>query len=72
MSRDDIIELEGVIADALPGSMFKVKVDNIDHLLLCYISGRLKQNKIRIIMGDTVKIEVSAYDITRGRIVYRL
>ena len=72
MERSDILELDGVVEDTLPGSMFRVKVKEFPNALVCYMSGRLKQNKIRIILGDDVKIEVSAYDLTKGRIVYRL
>jgi translation initiation factor IF-1 len=72
MAKDDIIELIGAVEEVLPGSMFRVKVDNIPNPLLCYMGGRLKQHKIRIILGDNVKIEVSPYDLSKGRIVFRL
>jgi translation initiation factor IF-1 len=72
MAKDDIIELTGAVEEVLPGSMFRVKVDNIPNPLLCYMGGRLKQHKIRIILGDNVKIEVSPYDLSKGRIVFRL
>ena len=72
MAKDDIIELTGTIDEVLPGNMFRVKVDNIPNTLLCYMGGRLKQNKIRIILGDNVRIEVSPYDLSKGRVVYRL
>jgi translation initiation factor IF-1 len=72
MAKDDIIELTGAVEEVLPGSMFRVKVENIPNPLLCYMGGRLKQHKIRIILGDNVKIEVSPYDLTKGRIVFRL
>ncbi len=72
MAKDDIIELTGTVDEVLPGNMFKVKVDNLPNLLLCYTSGRLKQHKIRIILGDKVKLEVSPYDLTKGRVTYRL
>jgi len=72
MSKDDIIELTGAVEEVLPGSMFRVKVENIPNPLLCYMGGRLKQHKIRIILGDNVKIEVSPYDLSKGRIVFRL
>ena len=71
-NKDDIIELVGKVEEVLPGSMFRVNVDNMPNPLLCYMGGKLKQHKIRIILGDTVKLEVSAYDLTKGRIVFRL
>jgi translation initiation factor IF-1 len=72
MAKDDIIELTGTVDEVLPGSMFRVKVENMQAVLLCYMGGKLKQNKIRIILGDKVKLEVSPYDLTKGRITYRL
>lgn len=69
---DSTLELEGKVVDLLPGNMFKVKVDGMPNLLLCYLSGKLKQNKIRVIMGDEVKIQVSCYDLSKGRISYRI
>ena len=72
MAKDDIIELTGTVEEVLPGSMFKVKVDNLPNVLLCYTGGKLKQHKIRIILGDRVKVEVSPYDLTKGRVTYRL
>lgn len=72
MEKSNILELDGVVEDTLPGSMFRVKVKELPKALVCYMSGRLKQNKIRIILGDEVKLEVSAYDLSKGRIVYRL
>lgn len=72
MSKDDIIELVGKVDEVLPGNMYRVKVENMPNLLLCYMGGRLKQNKIKIILGDNVKVEVSPYDLTKGRVIYRL
>jgi translation initiation factor IF-1 len=72
MAKDDIIELTGTVEEVLPGNMFRVKVDNIATVLLCYMGGKLKQHKIRIILGDKVKVEVSPYDLTKGRVTYRL
>jgi translation initiation factor IF-1 len=71
-NKDNILELTGVVDEVLPGNMFRVKVENMPNLLLCYMGGKLKQHKIRIILGDSVKIEVSAYDLSKGRITYRL
>ena len=72
MSKDDLLELTGMVDEVLPGNMFRVKVENMPNLLLGYMGGKLKQHKIRIILGDSVKIEVSAYDLSKGRITYRL
>jgi translation initiation factor IF-1 len=72
MAKDDIIELTGTVEEVLPGNMFRVKVDNLPNILTCYTSGKLKQHKIKIILGDRVKIEVSPYDLTKGRVTYRL
>lgn len=72
MSKDDVIELTGKVDEVLPGNMFRVKVESSDKPLLCYLGGKLKQNKIRIILGDAVKLEVSVYDLSKGRITYRL
>jgi translation initiation factor IF-1 len=72
MAKDDIIELTGEVEEVLPGNMFRVRVANMPNPLLCYMGGKLKQHKIRIILGDNVKIEVSPYDLTKGRVTYRL
>lgn len=68
---NDTLELEGTVVDLLPGNMFKVRVQEMPTPLLCYLGGRLKKNKIRVIMGDEVRIEVSVYDLTKGRVTYR-
>ena len=70
MSKDDVIEVEGVVIEALPNANFKVKLQN-GHIITAYISGKLRMNYIKIIPGDTVKIEMSPYDLTKGRIVFR-
>jgi translation initiation factor IF-1 len=72
MSKNDLIELTGTIEEVLPGSMYRVKIDNMQSIITCYTGGKLKQHKIKIILGDRVKLEVSAYDLTKGRITYRL
>lgn len=72
MAKEDVIELTGMVEEVLPGNMFRVKVDNMATVMLCYTSGKLKQHKIRIILGDKVKVEVSPYDLSKGRISYRL
>jgi translation initiation factor IF-1 len=70
--NSELIEITGAVEEVLPNSTFRVKVTNMDHQILCYMGGRLKKNKIKIILGDQVKIEVSPYDLTKGRIVFRL
>ena len=72
MSKDALLELTGKIEEVLPNSTFRVKVDNMEQIVLCYMGGRLKQNKIKVILGDAVKIEMSPYDLTKGRITYRM
>jgi translation initiation factor IF-1 len=72
MAKDDIIELVGQVEEVLPGNMFRVKIDQVPNPILCYMGGKLKQHKIRIILGDKVKLEVSPYDLTKGRVTYRL
>lgn len=70
--NSELIELTGAVSEVLPNSTFRVKVENMEHQLLCYMGGKLKQNKIKIILGDRVKLEVSPYDLSKGRIVFRL
>ena len=70
MSKDDVIETEGKIVEALPNATFKVPLSN-GHVITAYISGKLRMNYIRIIPGDTVKLEMSPYDLTKGRITWR-
>ncbi len=68
--KEEAIELEGEVIEALPNTMFKVKLDN-DHQVLAHISGKMRMHYIRILPGDRVKVELSPYDLTRGRITYR-
>jgi len=70
--NSELIELTGVVEEVLPNSTFRVKVDDTIQIVLCYMGGRLKQNNIKVILGDRVKIEISPYDLTKGRISYRL
>jgi translation initiation factor IF-1 len=72
MSKNDILELTGVVEEVLPGNMFRVKIEQSPTPILCYMGGKLKQHKIRIILGDSVRLEVSPYDLTKGRVTYRL
>ena len=70
MSKDDVIEAEGKVIEALPNATFKVRLSN-GHVITAYISGKLRMNYIRIIEGDSVKLEMSPYDLTKGRITWR-
>lgn len=70
MAREDLIEVEGVVEEALPNAMFRVVLDN-GHLVLAHVSGKMRMNFIRIIPGDKVKVELTPYDLSRGRITYR-
>ena len=68
--KEEAIELEGEVIEALPNTMFKVKLDN-EHKVLAHISGKMRMHYIRILPGDRVKVELSPYDLSRGRITYR-
>lgn len=70
MSKEDVIEIEGVVVEKLPNAMFKVELDN-GHQVLAHISGKLRKNFIRILPGDKVTMEMSPYDLTKGRITWR-
>lgn len=71
MSKEDVIEVEGVVIDALPNAMFKVQLEN-GHEVLAHVSGKLRMNYIRIVPGDKVKLEMSPYDLSKGRIIWRV
>ena len=71
MSKTDVIELEGTILESLPNAMFRVELEN-GHEILAHISGKIRKNFIRILPGDKVKVEMTPYDLSRGRITYRL
>ncbi len=68
--EEDKIQVEGTIIEALPGTQFRVRLDN-GHVVLAYLSGRMRKYYIRILLGDHVRVEMSPYDLARGRIVYR-
>lgn len=72
MAKEDLLELTGSVEEVLPNSTFRVKVDNMNQIVLCYMGGKLKQHKIKVILGDRVRIEMSPYDLTKGRITFRL
>lgn len=70
MAKEDVIEIEGVVKEPLPNAMFRVELEN-GHEVLAHISGKMRMHFIRILPGDKVKLEVSPYDLTRGRIIFR-
>lgn len=71
MSKKDFIEMEGTVEETLPATSFKVQLDN-GHTITAYLSGKMRQFRIKIVPGDRVKVEMSPYDLTKGRITYRL
>ena len=70
MSKEDVIEVDGTVSEALPNTLFKVKLEN-GHEILAHISGKLRMNYIKILPGDKVKMELSTYGLTKGRIIWR-
>lgn len=70
LSKEDLIEVEGIVQEALPNAMFRVELPN-KYVILAHVSGKLRMNYIRIVPGDKVKIEMSPYDLTKGRITWR-
>jgi translation initiation factor IF-1 len=70
LAKDDVIEVEGTVVEPLPNAMFRVELEN-GHKVLAHISGKMRMHYIRILPGDRVKLELSPYDLTRGRVVYR-
>jgi translation initiation factor IF-1 len=68
--KEEKIEMEGTVVEALPGTQFRVRLDN-GHEVLAYLSGKMRKYYIRILLGDRVRVELSPYDLTRGRIIYR-
>ena len=70
MSKDNVIKVDGVVKELLPNTMFRVELPN-NHMVLAHISGKMRLNFIRILPGDTVTLEMSPYDLTKGRIVFR-
>jgi translation initiation factor IF-1 len=71
MAKEELIEVEGTIEEALPNAMFRVALEN-NHKVLAHVSGKIRMNFIRILPGDKVKLELSPYDLSRGRITFRL
>lgn len=69
--KDNVIVVEGEVVENLPNTLFKVKIFNTEKVIICYLSGKMRKNYIKILPGDVVKIEMTPYDLNRGRIVYR-
>ena len=72
MQRDEKIIVEGEVIENLPNTLFRVKLFNSEKVILCYLSGKMRKNYIKILPGDKVRVEITPYDLNRGRIVYRL
>ena len=70
MAKEDLIEFNGVVAELLPNAMFRVKLDN-DHVILAQTTGKMRKNRIRVLAGDRVTVEMTPYDLTKGRITFR-
>ena len=70
MSKEDAIEFQGVVSELLPNAMFKVKLDN-DHEVIAHTSGKMRKNRIRVLAGDRVTVDMTPYDLTQGRITFR-
>ena len=70
MPKEDAIEFQGVVSELLPNAMFKVKLDN-DHEVIAHTSGKMRKNRIRVLAGDRVTVEMTPYDLTKGRITFR-
>ena len=70
MSKDGIVQVDGKCLEVLPNQMYKVELEN-GHTVIAYTAGRMKKNKIRVLMGDRVQVEISPYDLTKGRVIFR-
>ena len=70
MAKDDVIEIDGIVKEALPNATFRVELEN-GHVILCHIAGRIRMNYIKILQGDKVKIELTPYSLDKGRITFR-
>lgn len=70
MSKEDSLEMDGTVVETLPNTMFRVQLEN-GHIVIAHISGKMRKHYIRILTGDTVKVEMTPYDLTKGRITYR-
>lgn len=72
MKDENVVVVEGEVIENLPNTLFRVKLNNSEKVMLCYLSGKMRKNYIKILPGDRVRIEVTQYDVDRGRIVYRI
>ncbi|AAL03803.1 MULTISPECIES: translation initiation factor IF-1 [Rickettsia] len=70
MSKDDLIQFTGTVLELLPNATFRVKLEN-DHVIIAHTSGRMRKNRIRILLGDKVMVEMTPYDLTKGRVIHR-
>ncbi|MEI6532267.1 MAG: translation initiation factor IF-1 [Candidatus Roizmanbacteria bacterium] len=70
--KDNVVIFEGEVIENLPNTLFKVKLKENDKIILCYLSGKMRKNYIKILPGDKVKVEITPYDLERGRIIYRV
>jgi translation initiation factor IF-1 len=70
LSKQEVLEFKGKVIDLLPNAMFRVKLEN-DHIVIAHTAGKLRKNRIRVLQGDNVTVEISPYDLTRGRITFR-
>jgi translation initiation factor IF-1 len=70
MAKEDLIEFTGVVTELLPNATFRVKLDN-EHIILAHTSGKMRKNRIRVLLGDKVTVEMTPYDLTKGRITFR-
>ena len=70
MAKEDLIEFNGVVLELLPNAMFRVRLEN-DHVILAHTSGKMRKNRIRVLVGDKVTVEMTPYDLTKGRITFR-
>ena len=71
MAKDDIVSMEGTVEEILPSAMFRIKLDTVNNVVIAYLSGRMRTNNIKVLLGDRVEMEFSPYDLTRGRITRR-
>ena len=71
MAKEETLKMEGTVEDILPAAMFRGKIDNVEHTVLGHLSGRMRTNNIKVLLGDRVELEFTPYDLTRGRIVRR-
>lgn len=69
--KDNVLVVEGEVVENLPNTLFRVKLEGADKIILCYLSGKMRKNYIKILPGDKVRVEITPYDLNRGRIIYR-